>query len=94
VELKRRDIPAVVFEAGGRIAGLAQSYRDDEGFSHDFGAHFITNRFAAALGLGSQCRTVRRFGEAVRLRDETYGYPFGLMRTPRYVAGAGSSTTP
>lgn len=88
VELKRRGIPAVVLEASGKIAGLAQSYRDDEGFSHDFGAHFITNRFAAALGIGSQCRTVHRFGEAVRLGSDTYGYPFGLLRTPRFVASA------
>lgn len=88
VELQRRGVPATVYEASSRIAGLAQSYRDEDGFSHDFGAHFITNRFAAALGIGSACGTVHRFGEAVHLDGRTYGYPFGLLRTPRFVSSA------
>ena len=38
------------------LAGLARSERDDEGFTYDCGAHFITNRLAAALGVSSTCR--------------------------------------
>ena len=82
--LKRRGVPVLVFEAGPRIAGLAQSFQDEDGFSHDFGAHFTTNRLAATIGVGSRCRTVRHYAETVWLRGRTYGYPFGLMRSPRY----------
>jgi protoporphyrinogen oxidase len=89
--LKRRGLPVALFEAGPRIAGLAGSFRDADGFSHDFGAHFITNRLAAALGVGSRCRTVRRYGETVWLRGRRYGYPFGLLRRPRYVLDAARS---
>lgn len=88
LELRRRGVPVAVYEAGKRIAGLAQSFRDDDGFTHDFGAHFITNRLAAALGIGAHCRDVRSYGEAVRLGPKTYAYPFGLLRSPRFVASA------
>lgn len=88
-ELNRRSVPVVVYEAGKQIAGLARSFRDEEGFTFDFGAHFITNRFAAALGIGAQCRTVRYFGETVLLRGRTYSYPFGLLRSPRFLVSAG-----
>jgi protoporphyrinogen/coproporphyrinogen III oxidase len=86
--LHRRGIPVVVYEAGRHVAGLARSFRDGDGFTHDFGAHFITNRLAAALGIGSRCRDVRRYGEAVLLRGRAYSYPFGLLRTPRFLLGA------
>lgn len=86
--LRRRGVPVVLYEAGEKIAGLASSFRDGEGFTYDFGAHFITNRLAAAVGVGARCRTVRRYGEAVLLGGRTYGYPFGLMRVPRFAASA------
>ncbi len=87
-DLHRRSIPVTVFEAGPQIAGLSRSFRDEEGFTYDFGAHFITNRMAAALGVADRCYTVRRFGEAVFLRGRTFGFPFGLMRSPRFAASA------
>jgi protoporphyrinogen/coproporphyrinogen III oxidase len=87
-ELRRRGIPVTVFEAGKQVAGLATSFRDDDGFVCDFGAHFITNRLAAALGVGAHCRTVRHYGETVFLQGRTYSYPFGLLRVPKYVASA------
>jgi oxygen-dependent protoporphyrinogen oxidase len=86
--LHRRGIPVVVFEAGKHVAGLARTFRDGDGFTHDFGAHFITNRLAAALGVGSRCRDVRRYGEAVLLRGRGYSYPFGLLTTRRFLVGA------
>ena len=89
--LKRNNIPFVLYEAGKKIAGLASSFKDAEGFSYDFGAHFITNRLAEAIGVGSECRLVKHYGEAVWLKGKTYNYPFGLMRIPRmtlsWVAG-------
>jgi protoporphyrinogen oxidase len=89
--LRREQAPFVLYEAGKKIAGLAASFKDAEGFSYDFGAHFITTRLAAAIGVGAECRTVRRYGEAVRLKGKTYGYPFGLMRIPRMsLSGAAS----
>lgn len=90
-ELRRRDIPVIVFEAGKQVAGLATSFRDEDGFVCDFGAHFITNRLAAALGVGGNCRDVRHYGETVFIGGRTYGYPFGLLRVPRYVASAAVS---
>lgn len=86
--LRRRSIPFVLFESGPKIAGLAESFHDSDGFSYDFGAHFITNRLAAALGVGAHCRTVERYGEAVFLSSRSYGYPFGLLRHFRFMAGA------
>ncbi|HET9726160.1 MAG TPA: FAD-dependent oxidoreductase [Gemmatimonadales bacterium] len=90
-ELRRRGIAVTVYEAGKQVAGLAASFRDEDGFVCDFGAHFITNRLAAALGIGANCRDVRHYGETVFVRGRTYGYPFGLLRVPRYVASAALS---
>lgn len=87
-ELRRRNIPVAIFEAGKQVAGLAQSFRDDEGFTYDIGAHFITNRLAQEIGVAAQCRTVRRYGESVLLGERTYTYPFGLLRSPRYLLSA------
>jgi protoporphyrinogen oxidase len=81
--LNRKGVPFVLFEAGKKIAGLATSFKDEEGFSHDFGAHFITNRLADAIGVGDQCHTVKYYGETVWLGGKTYSYPFGLVKIPR-----------
>jgi protoporphyrinogen oxidase len=82
--LRQRGIPIRLYEAGPRIAGLAASFKDDQGFSNDFGAHFITNRLAAAVGVGAHCRDVRHYGEAVLLGGRSYGYPAGLLRSPQF----------
>jgi oxygen-dependent protoporphyrinogen oxidase len=81
--LHRQNVPFVLYEAGKKIAGLATSFKDAEGFSYDFGAHFITNRLAAAIGVSAECRTVKHYGETVFLGGKTYNYPFGLMKIPR-----------
>lgn len=78
----------VVFEAGKSIGGLASSFRDADGFTYDFGAHFVSNRLAAELGAADISRTVRHYGEAVAIGGRTYGYPFGLIRSPHFVASA------
>ncbi|QGG95989.1 protoporphyrinogen/coproporphyrinogen oxidase [Actinomarinicola tropica] len=83
-ELTRRGVECEVFEASSRIAGLAASERDERGFSYDVGVHFITNRLAAAVGVGAECRTVAQYGEAVWIRGRSYQYPLGLMVDPRY----------
>jgi protoporphyrinogen/coproporphyrinogen III oxidase len=85
--LKRHHIPFVLYEAGPKLAGLATSFHDTDGFSYDFGAHFITNRLAAATGIGAYCRDVRYYGESVLVRGKTYSYPFGLLQVPRYLQG-------
>ena len=90
-ELRRAGRDVIVFEAGPKVAGLATSHHDDDGFSYDTGAHFITNRLAAEIGVEDQCRTVRHYGETVWLGDHTYSYPFGLMRVPRFAADAARS---
>jgi protoporphyrinogen oxidase len=59
------------------------SFKDAEGFSYDFGAHFITNRLAEAIGVGEECLTVKHYGEAVWLGNKIYSYPFGLVKIPR-----------
>lgn len=81
--LHRQNVPFILYEAGKKIAGLATSFKDAEGFSYDFGAHFITNRLAAAIGVSAECRTVKHYGETVWLDNKTYNYPFGLMKIPR-----------
>ena len=86
--LAREGVPVRVFEAGPKIAGLSASYSDADGFSYDFGAHFITNRLAATLGVGALCRDVQRYGEAVFLDGRWYGYPLGLALSRRFAPGA------
>lgn len=80
--LHENKVPFVLYEAGKKVAGLAASFKDEEGFSHDFGAHFITNRLAAAIGVSSECKTVKYYGETVLLNGKTYKYPFGLVLVP------------
>ena len=81
--LHSQKVPFVLYEAGKKIAGLAASFKDAEGFSYDFGAHFITNRLAAAIGVSSECLLVKHYGEAVYLGGKIYNYPFGLVKIPR-----------
>ena len=81
--LHRQNVPFVLYEAGKQIAGLCKSYQDEEGFSYDFGAHFVTNRLAAMIGVSGECKTVRHYSETVLLNGKTYAYPFGLMKIPR-----------
>src|SRR3954471_9321977 len=82
--LKQKNIPFLLFEAGNKIAGLASSFTDSEGFSHDFGAHFVTNRLANAIGVGDDCKLVKHYGEAVWYRGRSYGYPFGLVKVAKF----------
>jgi protoporphyrinogen/coproporphyrinogen III oxidase len=88
VGLREAGIPVVVYEASSRIAGMATTFKDPDGFSYDFGAHFITNRFAKAIGVNSQCHDVRYYGESVLIRGETYKYPIGLALVPRFALSA------
>jgi len=87
-ELRSRGLRVVLYEASDRIAGFATTFRDSDGFSYDFGAHFITNRLASAVGVGDQCRDVRYYGEAVLLEGKTHSYPFGLIGVPRFAMSA------
>jgi len=85
--LRRNGVPVILLEGGKQVAGMASSYVDDRGFHYDFGAHFITNRLAAAVGIAGECRDVPYYGESFFVRGKTYSYPFGLMTVPRYVLG-------
>lgn len=87
-DLTRQGVPVMVFEAGSAVAGMAVSHRDPDGYSYDTGAHFITNRLAREIGVLDRCRTVRHYGEAVIVGSKSYGYPFGLLREPRFVMSA------
>ena len=86
--LRRHGVPFVLYEAGPQIAGLARSFIDEGGFTCDFGAHFITNRLAAAIGVSGQCSDTARYSETVWLRGRSIGYPFGLMCEPAYLISA------
>ncbi|MDQ2721307.1 MAG: FAD-dependent oxidoreductase [Bacteroidota bacterium] len=84
--LREKKEPFILFEASDKIAGLAASFKDADGFSNDFGAHFITNRLAKAVGVESECRLVKHYGEAIWLNGKSYSYPFGLatiLENPR-----------
>ena len=85
--LKKHKEPFILFEASDKIAGLAASFTDADGFSNDFGAHFITNRLAKAVGVNDDCILVKHYGEAILLRGKIYKYPFGLIAIPRMVLG-------
>ncbi len=89
--LRERAIPVRIFEAGTELAGLARSFKDEQGFSFDFGAHFVTNRLAAALDMGAVCRTVPRYGEVVRKGGRYSAYPLGLLANPRHDLSAASA---
>lgn len=91
LDFERRKLPAVVFEAGKSVGGMASSYKDAEGYTYDLGAHFISNRLADAMGASAISRTVSHYGEAVHVSHKSYGYPFGLMASPRYLASAARS---
>lgn len=88
-ELHRCGHDVLVFEGSPSIAGMASSFRDEKGYKYDSGAHFLTNRLTAALGVDAACRDIAYYGESVRLGSSTCGYPFGLMmRHPTYLASA------
>ncbi|MGA7098623.1 MAG: FAD-dependent oxidoreductase [Acidimicrobiia bacterium] len=87
-ELRRAGTEVEVYEAGPQVGGLGRSFHDEDGFTMDFGAHFITNRLAAALGVSASCRTVRYYGESVFQRGRVSSYPFGLLSNPRFVGSA------
>ena len=86
--LRRHGVPVRVFEASPHLAGLCRSERDPEGFTYDCGAHFVTNRLAAAVGVSAGCRPMPRYGETVWHRGRGYSYPFGLRRSPRLALSA------
>jgi len=88
LDFERRRLPAVVFEAGKAVGGMASSFKDAEGYTYDMGAHFVSNRLADAMGAGDISRVVSHYGEAVHVDGKSYGYPFGLMGSPRYAASA------
>jgi protoporphyrinogen/coproporphyrinogen III oxidase len=81
--LHQQNVPFTLYEAGKKIAGLASSFTDDEGFSYDFGAHFVTNRLAEMIGVLDDCKLVKHYSETVLLDGKTYSYPFGLLQIPR-----------
>ncbi len=88
-ELQRRRVEVEVHEAGGAVAGMAASHVDADGFAYDIGAHFVTNRFVAALGVPGPFRTLPRYGEVVHLGPRRNPvYPLGLLGVPRFVASA------
>lgn len=87
-QLRRHGRDVVVLEGAAKVAGLATTHHDQDGFSYDLGAHFITNRLAAALGTGTPVRTVKRYGEVVMVDGRYCSYPLGLLRRPGYVASA------
>ena len=87
-ELRRGGHEVLVLEAAKQVAGLSATTVDEDGFSFDLGAHFITNRLAAAIGVSASCRTVRYYGESVWLDGRHYRYPTGLLTHPAMVASA------
>lgn len=86
--LRRAGVPVVIYEAGTKVAGQASTFRDQDGFVYDAGAHFITNRLANEVGIAQRCRDVAYYGESVRIGDRTFAYPFGLVTCPRYAMSA------
>ncbi|MBD5633015.1 MAG: NAD(P)-binding protein, partial [Candidatus Eremiobacteraeota bacterium] len=86
--LRRAGVPFTLYEAGKGLGGLATTVHDKDGYAYDFGAHFVTNRLAAAVGAGAECYDVRRYGESVFVGSHSVAYPLGLLAERRYVASA------
>lgn len=86
--LNAHGVPVRLFEASSKLAGLSRSEIGPDGFTYDFGAHFITNRLAAATGVSADCSDMVRYDESVLLDGASYSYPFGLMRKPSFLASA------
>lgn len=86
--LRRHGVPFRVFEASPKLAGLARSEQDPDGYTYDFGAHFITTRLAATVGYSRHCRPLARYGESVLHQKKAYAYPIGLMRSPHLLFDA------
>jgi protoporphyrinogen oxidase len=86
-ELSRSGVRVRIFEASRQAADRVAE-RDEEGFCFDPNAHFITNRLAAALDIGAQCRAVRRFREGVYLEGRHHRLPMGLLGVPRFLLSA------
>ena len=86
--LKKQGILFTLYEAGKQIAGLAQTFKDEEGISNNIGTHSITNRLAVELDIESQCRYVSYFGEAVLVYGQCYSDPVGQMKVLRDTFGA------
>lgn len=87
-ELLRNGLDVVVYEAGRSVGGMADTHRDEDGFTFDTGAHFITNRLATVAHVHDQCRDVEHYGETVWTGGRSYDYPTGLLRVPRYLRAA------
>lgn len=87
-ELRRAGYDVIVLEAANQVAGLATTTVDADGFSFDMGAHFITNRLAAEIGVSDSCRVVRYYGESVWIDQKHRRYPVGLMRDPAMASSA------
>jgi protoporphyrinogen oxidase len=87
-ELRRLGLDVVVYEASNTVGGMAGSHVDPDGFTFDTGAHFITNRLAAATGVSRACRDVTHYGETVWLDGRSHDYPLGLLTLPRFVRAA------
>jgi protoporphyrinogen oxidase len=87
-QLTRHGADVVVLEAAPQVAGLSATTRSADGFSFDLGAHFVTNRLAAALGVSGSCRTVGYYGESVWLDGRFRSYPTGLLTSPAFVGSA------
>jgi oxygen-dependent protoporphyrinogen oxidase len=88
IHLKRHGVPFRLFEASPKLAGLARSEQSSDGYTYDFGAHFITTRLAATVGYSTRCRTLAQYGETVHYANRMYRYPLGLMRSPRFLFDA------
>jgi protoporphyrinogen oxidase len=86
--LRRHGIRVRLFEASPNLAGLARSTIGEDGFTYDFGAHFITNRLAAAVGCSATCKPLPRYGESIWYQSESFGYPYGLLNHAGFLGSA------
>ncbi len=63
--LNQHNVPFILFEAGDKLAGLAASFKDADGFSHDF----------APFKLLPKRMTVVYKEKGSLLKGKSYSYP-------------------
>ncbi|HMQ09838.1 MAG TPA: FAD-dependent oxidoreductase [Oligoflexia bacterium] len=89
-ELAKKGYHVDVYEQNPQIAGLAATFKDDDGFMYDNGPRFIFSSLAKKIGILDQCFKVKYY-EHLYVKERFYEFPFGFVKNPLYCLSAGSA---
>ncbi|MCI5071393.1 FAD-dependent oxidoreductase [bacterium] len=89
-ELAKKGYHVDVYEKNPHIAGLAATFKDEDGFMYDNGPRFIFSSLAKKIGILDQCFKVKYY-EHLYVKNRFYEFPFGFIKNPLYCISAGSA---